>query len=267
LGISPQRRKNGEHYRPVLDDDRPLNYGGAMRLEGASVRERTHGALAVASRVRLLEVLRAADKPLDARELAMASRLHVSTVRFHLEVLARAGLVRSEPERGGRRGRPRRLYSSASGAGGATTSGHYQLLARTLAAHWAGTPDERARSAERAGYAVASEHRLGGQGASGLTAADAVGRISGLFAELGFDPDVATEGEEFELRLHACPFQDVAAEHPEVVCALHLGLLRGALAELDAPAAVRELRPFVEPHLCVARISPAERSGRERPAM
>jgi predicted ArsR family transcriptional regulator len=238
-----------------------------MRLEGASVRERTHGALAVTSRVRLLEALRAADGPLDARELAGACRLHVSTVRFHLEVLTRAGLVRSEPERGGRRGRPRRLYSSASGAGGVTTSVHYQLLARALAAHWAGTPGERAQSAERAGYAVASEHRLGGRARSGMTAAEAVARISGLFAELGFDPDVATEGEELELRLHTCPFQEVAAEHPEVVCALHLGLLRGALDGLDAPAAVRELRPFVGPHLCVARITPAERQGRGRVAM
>jgi predicted ArsR family transcriptional regulator len=238
-----------------------------MRLEGASVRERTHGALAVASRVRLLEALRAADGPLDARELAAACQLHVSTVRFHLEVLTRAGLVRSEPEHGGRRGRPRRLYSSTSGAGAGPPSGHYQLLARALAAHWAGTPDEQARSAERAGYAVASEHRLGAQAPSGLTAAEAVGRISGLFAELGFDPGVATDGEELELRLHACPFQEVAAEHPEVVCALHLGLLRGALVELDAPAAVRELRPFVEPHVCVARIIPAPRQGRGRVTM
>jgi NAD-dependent dihydropyrimidine dehydrogenase PreA subunit len=41
----------------------------------------------------------------------------------------------------------------------------------------------------------------------------------------------------------------VARDHPEVVCAVHLGLLRGSLTRLDTCAAPR-LVPFVEPEPC-----------------
>ena len=41
-----------------------------MDNERAGERTRTHGALAVASRLRLLDALRVSDRPLDARELA-----------------------------------------------------------------------------------------------------------------------------------------------------------------------------------------------------
>lgn len=52
--------------------------------------------------------------------------------------------------------------------------------------------------------------------------------MTGLFAEPGFEPELARKGEQLQIRLHACPFRVVAAEHSEVVCSLHLGLLRGA---------------------------------------
>jgi len=225
-------------------------------------RYRTHGALAVASRVRLLDALRASDRPLDARELAAVCGLHVSTVRFHLDVLSEAGLVRSHSEPPHTRGRPRLLYSPASvgDAAGPKQTG-YQSLAMILAAHWAEGPAERARRAERAGWAVAREQGFTPRPSPSLTAEESVVQVSGLFAELGFEPELAREGRALQIRLHACPFRAVAQEHPEVVCSMHLGLLRGALAELAAPATVSSMRPFVEPHLCVAHISPALESA------
>ncbi len=59
-----------------------------------------------------------------------------------------------------------------------------------------------------------------------------------------------------QISLHACPFRAVAREHPDVVCAIHLGLLRGSLERLGARVSSR-LRPFVEPDLCVAEITTA----------
>jgi predicted ArsR family transcriptional regulator len=50
-----------------------------------------------------------------------------------------------------------------------------------------------------------------------------------------------------------CPFRDLAEAHGRVVCGVHRGLIRGALAELGAPSEV-ELRPFVEPSRCLAEI-------------
>jgi predicted ArsR family transcriptional regulator len=233
-----------------------------VRTNELAGRHRTHGALAVASRVRLLDALRASERPLDARELATVCGLHVSTVRFHLDVLSEAGLVRSHPEPPRTRGRPRLLYAPASvGDPGTAKPTGYQMLATVLAAHWAETPAERAQRAERAGWAVARERGLRPRPSPALTAEESVAQVSGLFTELGFEPELAREGRDLQIHLHACPFRAVAQEHPEVVCSMHLGLLRGALAELAAPATASSLRPFVEPHLCVAHITPAIESS------
>lgn len=225
-------------------------------------RHKTHGALAVASRVQLLDALRASERPLDARELATACGLHVSTVRFHLHVLNEAGLVRSHSESPRTRGRPRLLYGPVSaGDIGAPRQTGYQVLATVLAAHWAETAAERAQRAERAGWAVARERSFTPRSSLSLTVEESVAQVSGLFAELGFEPQLTREGQTLQIRLHACPFRAVASKHPEVVCSMHLGLLRGALAELGAPATTSSLRPFVEPHLCVAHITPAIESA------
>ncbi|WP_161631728.1 helix-turn-helix transcriptional regulator [Pseudonocardia asaccharolytica] len=230
-----------------------------MGTNAVADRHRTHGALAGISRVRLLEALRAGDRPLDARELAAVSGLHISTVRFHLEILSDAGLVKRHRERTRRRGRPRLLYVPAS-AGGETGSPPrgYEFLAAVLARYWGGSAEERARRAEQAGRAVAREQGLAPPPSGHPTVAESAATVSGLFAELGFDPEPAAAEGEWQIRLHACPFRAVAVEHPEVACSLHLGLLQGALAELGTPAAASSLAPFVEPQVCVARIRSEE---------
>ncbi|MCA1671036.1 MAG: helix-turn-helix domain-containing protein [Actinobacteria bacterium] len=223
-------------------------------------RSRTHRALASASRVRLLDAVRRSDGPLDARELAQACGLHVSTVRFHLGVLHEAGLVRSRSDAGGTRGRPRLRYTAA-GAGSAAVAElehtGYRLLAAVLAEHWGTSANEPARRAERAGRALAGRQGFPALASARPTVADAAAQLNGLFTELGFEPELAADGEDHQIRLHACPFRAVAQQYPEVVCSLHLGWIRGALDRLGAAAIASDLRPFVEPHLCVASLAPA----------
>ncbi|MFI7153446.1 helix-turn-helix transcriptional regulator [Nonomuraea sp. NPDC050022] len=221
-------------------------------------RTQTHGALAVASRLRLLDVLRASEGPLDVRELAAACGLHVTTARFHLDVLIDAGLVRSQAGQSGARGRPRRLYSPANHA--VAPGGHtgYELLSALLAAHWAGDRDERAQRAEQAGWAWSGQRELlPAPTAATATLSEAAVHVNAVFAELGFDPELAHDGDSTLIRLHACPFRAIAATHPEVVCSIHLGMLRRALADVDAPPTTVSLQPFVRPHLCLAQIAPA----------
>jgi predicted ArsR family transcriptional regulator len=227
-----------------------------------------HAALAAPARARLLDTLRAAVEPLDARELAEMCGLHVNTTRFHLDVLADAGLVARETRMSGRRGRPRLLYRAVAGSMAITSPDPgYAWLAGMLASHWDGD-DDGSRRAERAGYASATtmiSHAPPARTADTFghaAEADFGTRLTpvvALFAELGFEPDVVEDGSATQLRLHACPFRAVAAAHPEVVCSLHLGLLRGALDELDVPASADELHPFVEPQLCTATLTPAPR--------
>jgi hypothetical protein len=57
--------------------------------------------------------------------------------------------------------------------------------------------------------------------------------------------------------LRHCPFQNLAEQHGEVICSVHLGLMQGALTAMRAPVTVDRLDPFVEPDLCVAHLAPA----------
>jgi len=213
-----------------------------------------HEALAVASRVQLLDVLRTSGRPLSVGELARSCGLHISTVRFHLRILNEDGLVHRGPEPAHRRGRPRLLYTATTTPEIAPPD-RYQALATMLAAHWAATPVERAQRAEHAGYAAATE-QLGPPPALGPTVDEALSQVAATFADLGFAPELSRQGDDRRLELRACPFRAVAVEHPEVVCSLHLGLLRGALAASNAPATTSALMPFVEPDLCLALITP-----------
>src|SRR6185437_10767736 len=82
-------------------------------------------------------------------------------------------------------------------------------------------------------------------------------------ASLSADSDQIV-GRERIIRLHACPVRDLARAHPEVACGVHLGLLHGLLTKAEAAdsrpdtqhlAMSSRLEPFVEPELCLARVS------------
>jgi predicted ArsR family transcriptional regulator len=209
-------------------------------------------ALASPQRRRLLDLLRVAAAPRDAHELAAATGLHVSTVRFHLDLLLRAGLVAGRSQPRATAGRPRIAYTAVS----QREPGGYPALTRLLAANLADTPEERAARAERAGMSWATELTAEADQPSGVDAEQAARTVTGMFAELGFDPELAGDETDRQIRLRACPFRDAARANPEVVCSVHLGLLRGALDRLGAPPTTTRLLPFVEPELCLARLIP-----------
>ena len=73
-----------------------------------------------------------------------------------------------------------------------------------------------------------------------LTAAEAIEKLTATMTGLGFAPHVetVTGGGEYQLCLRQCPFREVARKYQGVICTLHLGLMRGALAR-DARAGHR----------------------------
>jgi predicted ArsR family transcriptional regulator len=233
-----------------------------MRANTGPERRLAHAALAVPSRAQLLELLRGAERARTVQELAESSGLHVNTVRHHLDVLVEAGLAAQALDRSGRRGRPRMVYSATA----TRTGADYQLLAGTLARHWAGTPAERARRAEAAGYGVATVP-VRDRPARGVTLLDAVREVAAAFDRMGFEPEVVPDDVDDRgddrgdgrgggrIRLHHCPFRAVAEQDPDVVCSLHLGMIRRILDDARAPDASTRLEPFVEPSLCVAHVS------------
>ena len=73
---------------------------------------------------------------------------------------------------------------------------------------------------------------------------------------MGFQPQESSDADRTNLHLRHCPFREVALRHPEVVCAIHLGIMQGALADRHGPLEIDSLDPFVTPHVCVARLRP-----------
>ena len=67
------------------------------------------------------------------------------------------------------------------------------------------------------------------------------------FEAMGFAPETTPD----EVRLHACPFADLAMGNEEIVCDMHLGMARGMLDDLEADVAAEDLVPFAAPSLCV----------------
>lgn len=201
-------------------------------------------------RRRLLAILRSASEPLDAQELAHLTGQHVTTVRFHLDVLTRESLVRQfqQPPRG--RGRPRMGYAAVQGSVG------YRDLAQALADQLSADRDRAAAAATAAGRAWGTRLNAGGQPVASLD--EAREATIKAMSELGFGPerDLNTEtADQSLIRLTACPLRDLARTHSDVVCAVHQGLLREMLDRNGGHDVVNmRLHPFVGTELCVVQL-------------
>ncbi len=218
------------------------------------------------SRATILEILHAVDGPLGVREVAQRTGLHPNTARFHLEALVEAGLAVREAEDRETPGRPRIDYrAAADGPGGRR---HYRLLAVMLASLIAGTMPEPAAVAEEAGREWGAYLTEQPPPYQRLSAEEAVTKLTGTMRELGFDPEAVAGADDgqYRLQLRQCPFLEAAKQHRDVICALHLGLMRGAFAAMRAPVTADGLDPFVEPGLCVARLTARHDPDVRRPA-
>ncbi len=207
-------------------------------------------------RAEVLAALQKAERPASAADVAASVGLHVNTARFHLDGLVHDGLARRAPEPREAPGRPRVLYAPEPPSSGARS---YALLAEVLTG--------LVSSLDDAGPATRETGRAWGRHLverapphAPVGASEALDRLNRLLDEIGFQPVVRHAEHTVEVRLHHCPFREVARQHPDVVCAIHLGLMQGALDELGAPVSVASLEPFPTPELCIARLQ-AQQDG------
>jgi predicted ArsR family transcriptional regulator len=198
----------------------------------------------------ILEQLQQLAEPTTATAMAAQLGQHANTVREHLEALVERGLAKREPAPVNGRGRPGWIYSPAASTPEPDTRvRHYTALALALAAQIKRSSRHPEREALAAGEAWGQGLVAGSRP---MAATPARRRLLKVLADLGFDPRADARGTT--VRVFRCPLLDAARQEPDVVCMVHLGLVRGVLAGLGAPHAQASIHPFAEPDACVLHL-------------
>ncbi|MFE9689623.1 helix-turn-helix transcriptional regulator [Micromonospora sp. NPDC005806] len=214
-----------------------------------------HRALAAASRVRMLHLVRRSESGLTAAEVAEQTGLHPSTVRAHLDQLVESGLLVRRRQSDGSPGRPAWRYHATPDAEGEPESESgavraYQGLAGALIGHLARAEADPHAAGVRAG------RDWGRALAAPLARTAPLDGLIQVLDGLGFTPAVAhrDNSDSAVLHLRSCPFLALAETSPDVVCGVHLGVIGGALGALGASVADTDLQPFGAPGACVVRV-------------
>jgi predicted ArsR family transcriptional regulator len=211
------------------------------------------------TRAQVLEHVRNLDIAVPLEEIADAVGIHQNTARFHLDALAAAGLVVREPEHRMVPGRPRVLFRAAL----AIRDTSYQTLAQVMVRHFAARlPDGSARALEAGiewGDGIRTELV-----AANPTQAPLDRLVDGM-ASLGYEPELDGDDQPV-LNLRPCPYGPLAMDDPEIVCQMHLGLMRGVLGT-DQPWEVTGIEPWALPTTCRVTLQrrPAGDEDRESP--
>ena len=205
-------------------------------------RTDTFRTLASLSRVELLHLLQVRGKR-SLAELVEETGLHANTIREHIARLEARGYVTQEHEVRVGRGRPRTLYSAASGKPGESNAAFRRMVSES-----AERGDFLRRYLARTGDAPASE--LGEDALHQLDALDE------HFDQCGIDALV--DQETLAVDLANCPFDDVVALSDGLACTVHLGIVRSVLNQAGGPLEARELLPVHGPKACVMHLGVAE---------
>jgi predicted ArsR family transcriptional regulator len=208
-------------------------------------------------RARLYEVVSERAEPVGRDEAAAAAGIGRALAVYHLDKLVDAGLLTASYQRppgrtGPGAGRPAKVYSrSPREFTVSVPPREYELAARLLVQAVADDPSGQSRAA-LAGAARRLGAQLGAQiGAEGCgPGGAAAGRahLTAVLREHGFEPH---EGSDHAVRLGNCPFHQLAAQDPGLVCGMNLALIQGVINGTGATGLSPELDPRPG-HCCVA---------------
>ena len=197
----------------------------------------------------VLTALRRSKSPIRVRDLADQLRLHENTIREHFEGLVESAHAERVHIVSAGRGRPSYGYRAREDFVSQIEVGarDYAALALVLARQLAAIGDDPRQISISAGEEWAkqfvplaqkkSESKIGTRK-----------RIFDIMKSLGYSPKL--NAKRNLIRLHTCPLLPAAQLEPEIVCSVHLGLVRGLVALAgDNPDGV-ELIQFAEPGYC-----------------
>lgn len=196
--------------------------------------------------------------PVSREQAASAVDVPLHSVKFHLDRLLDAGLLEADYRRlsgrsGPGAGRPSKLYRRSSRQVSVSLpERRYDLAGEVLAeaidksaSDGGGVVDAVRAVAAEIGHRIAGEalvKRDTGPVAGGLAAVDAV------LSEHGYQ----ARRTDADLCLTNCPFDRLAAEHPDLICGMNLALIGGVLDALQ----LSELRAVLSPTpgFCCVRV-------------
>lgn len=204
------------------------------------------GPVLSAARSRVLDAVRESVTGTVA-DLERSTGLHGNTLRGHLDALVTQGVVRRTRATPRGRGRPAWIHEGVPTRTGGR-SGEYAGLAAALARHLHRTSSTPWQDAVEAGSTWGRDlaERTGAPGSTAPR--DARRRVLEILDDIGFAPEA--DEPATTARLPRCPLLDTAKEYPDVVCGVHLGIVRGAMERYGADASGTELLPFAEPGAC-----------------
>ncbi|MGF2950036.1 ArsR family transcriptional regulator [Microbacterium alcoholitolerans] len=193
-----------------------------------------YGPISSYSRVRILHLVQTrADRTIG--ELSEATGLHANTVREHLQRLIEGGYVIQTSERRTTRGRPRTLYSAATGSPEASSP-----VAREKVAEAARRGDMLRRMLHE------DDSELGREATYQLDA------LIEHLEESGFEPVI--DEDRLTVELTPCPHAASAPEHRPMLCQVHLGLMQGVLTQAGGPLAADCVRAATRPEECTVQL-------------
>ena len=214
------------------------------------------GLLAEPVRRALYEYVARSHGPVGRDEAALGVGIGRPLAAFHLDRLARAGLLEVEYRRRSGRsgpgaGRPAKFYRRAGdGVEVSLPPRRYRLASRVFAdalervPALAGVEAVNAAAADE-GARIGQAARSAEESSGGSVGPDTVDR---LLDDLGFEPEADRDGIR---RLRNCPFNDLVADHREVSCGANLAMLGAIVAALpEAGLSVR--REDTAGYCCVA---------------
>lgn len=199
------------------------------------------GPISSYSRVQILHLLFEAGSSttraeLSISELCEATGLHPNTIREHLQRLIEGGYVIPTIEHRTTRGRPRTLYSAATGAPGASSP-----VAR-----------DKAKAAARRGDLMRSMLPDATASDLGLEATYQLDALVEHLEESGFEPVV--DDQRLTVDLSPCPHAAGRSEDRPMLCRVHLELMQGVLNEAGGPLEAECVRDAVLSSDCTVQL-------------
>jgi predicted ArsR family transcriptional regulator len=197
-------------------------------------------------RGRLYQVVAGSARPVGRDEAAAAAGVGRPLAAYHLDKLVELGLLAASyqrpPGRGGPgAGRPAKVYArSGREFAVSVPPREYELAARLLAAavdgDASGTSQAALRDAARQyGADAGRRSRVAATGQPGARQA-----LEAVLRQHGFEP---WQDEDGAMYLRNCPFHQLAAQHPGLVCGMNLELIGGMVDGLEAGGMQPRLAP------------------------